>query len=92
MPKNNVFPCFAIVGAVRRWHYCLHERQFTVITDRAALHWLSNLKNITGRLSEWFLKFFMFEVTIKHEKNSDILKRMFSQDDGWYNFVFTNAF
>ena len=57
--------CLAVVWAVT--HKCrpyLHGQKFTVITDHAALKWLLNLDNPTGRLARWGLKLMEYDFEV----------------------------
>ncbi|GET04438.1 reverse transcriptase family protein [Rhizophagus clarus] len=47
--------CLAVVWAVKHFHHYLHGQKFTVITDHAALRYLLNLSNLTGRLGRWLM-------------------------------------
>ena len=47
--------CLAVVWAVKHFHHYLHGQKFTVITDHAALRYLLNLPNPTGRLGRWLI-------------------------------------
>ncbi|GES95427.1 1-phosphatidylinositol 4,5-bisphosphate phosphodiesterase-like [Rhizophagus clarus] len=47
--------CLAVVWAVKHFHHYLHGQKFTVITDHAALRYLLNLSNPTGRLGRWLM-------------------------------------
>ncbi len=58
----------------------LHGTHFIIITDHAALQWLMNIKELTGRLARWaiYIQTFDFEITYKagrERKNVDALSR-----------------
>lgn len=62
--------CLAIIDAVDKYHCYLHGTPFTIHTDHAALVWLKNIKNPTGRLFRWSLKLSMFDFNVKYQKGA----------------------
>ena len=73
--------CLAVVWAVKHFHHYLHGQKFTVITDHAALRYLLNLSNPTGRLGRWlmFLNSYNLEIINrpgKQHTNVDTLSRI----------------
>lgn len=63
--------CLAITACVEKWHVYLHNNEFQIITDHAALQWLARIKKPTGRLFRWSLKLSMYNYTIKYQKGTD---------------------
>ncbi|GFW54894.1 retrovirus-related Pol polyprotein from transposon 297 [Trichonephila clavipes] len=61
--------CLAIIEALDKFYYYLHDRKFLIHTDHAAL-WLKNVKNLKGRLFRWSLKLNMYDYEIKYFKSS----------------------
>ena len=55
-----------MVDGVRHFQQYLYGRQFTVLTDHAAVHWLMNIKEPTGRLARWALLLQQHDFIIQH--------------------------
>jgi hypothetical protein len=73
--------CLAVVWAVKHFHHYLHGQRFTVITDHAALRYLLNLSNPTGRLGRWLMFLNAYDLEIinrpgKQHSNVDTLSRI----------------
>jgi hypothetical protein len=72
--------CLAVVWAVKEFRTYLYGTSFQVITDHAALKWLMDIKDPTGRLARWAIYLQAFEFEIIHRKgtlhqNVDALSR-----------------
>jgi len=73
--------CFAIVYGFQQYRHYLLGQKVTVITDHAALRWLLESKEPTGRLARWLQKLSEFEYVIQHRagrihNNADMLSRI----------------
>lgn len=73
--------CLAVVWAVKHFHHYLHGQKFTVITDHAALRYLLNMTNPTGKLGRWLMTLNTYDLEIinrpgKHHSNVDTLSRI----------------
>ena len=55
-----------MVDGVRHFQPHLYGRQFTVLTNHAAVLWLMNIKEPTGRLARWALLLQQHDFTIQH--------------------------
>ncbi|GFY03120.1 hypothetical protein TNCV_981251 [Trichonephila clavipes] len=62
--------CLAIIDALDKFYYYLHDQKFIIHTDHAALVWLKSVKNLRGRLFRWSLKLSMYDNEIKYLKGS----------------------
>ena len=76
--------CLAVVWAVKKLRPYLYGRQFVIKTDHAALKWLLNLKDHTGRLMRWSLLLQDYNHIIVHRAgkkhgNADALSRLIYQ-------------
>ena len=72
--------CLAIIWAIKLFRVYLHGTHFIIITDHAALQWLMNIKEPTGRLARWaiYIQTFDFEIRYRagrKHKNVDALSR-----------------
>ena len=72
--------CLAIVWAIKHYRPYLYGTHFKVITDHAALKWLLNLKDPTGRLARLSIYLQAYEFEIDHRSghlynNVDALSR-----------------
>lgn len=56
--------CLAVVWAVKHFHHYLHGQKFTVITDHAALRYLLNMTNPTGKLGRWLMTLNTYDLEI----------------------------
>ncbi|CAB0032091.1 unnamed protein product, partial [Trichogramma brassicae] len=45
--------CLGVIGAIRKFRPYIEGFEFTLVTDRASLRWVCNLRNPTGRLARW---------------------------------------
>ena len=72
--------CLAVVWAAKLFYPYLSGRRFTVITDHAALKWLMEIKDPTGRLARWSIYLQSLDMEIQYRKgslntNADALSR-----------------
>ena len=73
--------CLAVVWAAKKLRPYLYGRPFIVRTDHAALKWLLNLKDHTGRLMRWSVLLQDYTFVIEHRAgkanaNADALSRL----------------
>jgi hypothetical protein len=76
--------CLAVVWAVKHFHHYLHGQKFIVITDHAALRYLLNMTNPTGKLGRWMMTLNAYDLEIinrpgKQHSNVDTLSRIVHQ-------------
>ena len=74
--------CLAVIWSMDKFRQYVEGQEVTVITDHAALTWLNNLKNSTGRLARWALRLLAHNIKIVHRKGAehhvpDALARMY---------------
>ena len=72
--------CLAVVWEIKQFRVYVHGNKFTVITDHAALVWLMNISDTTGRLAMWSIYLQAYRFDIIHRKgflhsNADALSR-----------------
>ena len=72
--------CLAVIWAIKLLRVYLYGNRFTVITDHAALQWLINIKEPTGRLARWsiYLQAYQFDILHrpgKKHQNVDAVSR-----------------
>ena len=60
----------SVLDRVRHFQPYLYGRQFTVLTDLAAVRWLMNIKEPTGRLARWDLLLQQHDFKIQHRSGS----------------------
>ena len=70
----------AVIEGVKQFQHYVYGRQFTVLTDHSAVHWLMNIKEPTGCLACWVLLLQQQDFTIQHRSgptngNADALSR-----------------
>ena len=70
----------ACVDGIKYFQHYLYGRHFTIYTDHAALKWLMDIKDPTGKLARWSLTIQQYDFTIKHRSgtsngNADALSR-----------------
>jgi transposase InsO family protein len=66
--------CLAVLVAVRKFRQYVEGTRFTVITDCAALKWLSQFNDATnGRLCRWALQLQSYDFEIIHRKGTSNL-------------------
>ncbi|KAH3765130.1 enzymatic polyprotein endonuclease reverse [Pelomyxa schiedti] len=58
--------CLAAVEAIKHWRQYLHGATVTLYTDHAALKYLMEAKNLTGRLARWALTLLQYNAAIQH--------------------------
>lgn len=63
--------CLAVILGFEKFRPYIEGSRVTVITDHAALLWLQNLKDPTGRLARWALRLQAYDFTIIHKKGKD---------------------
>ena len=73
--------CLAVVFALQTLRPYLACEKFTVYTDHAALHWLLNIREPSGRLMRWRLRLSEFDFNIEYKKGicntqADALSRL----------------
>lgn len=62
--------CLAAILCIQKFRCYVEGMPFTVITDHAALKWLMEQKDLTGRLARWSLKLQGFNFDITHRKGT----------------------
>nr|XP_033811906.1 uncharacterized protein LOC117365533 [Geotrypetes seraphini] len=73
--------CLAVKWAVQTLEHYLQDREFTLVTDHAALKWLNTMRNNNARLTRWYLALQVFKFKVVHRPgklntNVDILSRI----------------
>ncbi|KAE9301653.1 hypothetical protein PF008_g22691 [Phytophthora fragariae] len=58
--------CLAVVWAIKLFRPYLYGRQFTIVTDHAALKWLMTSANLTGKLHRWGLTLQEFDFEVEY--------------------------
>ena len=89
-----------VIFGIEHFRGYVEGTRFCVITDCAALKWLNNLREPTGRLARWSLRLSQFDFDIRHRPGKqnvlpDALSRAiyqididnFSPDDWYRNMV-----
>lgn len=64
----------AIVEGIKTYHVYLASQPFKIFTDHAALKWLNNVKQSTGRLARWavLLQGYKYEIHYKPGKKNEV--------------------
>jgi len=62
----------ALVEAVKTFNHYLAGAPFIVKSDHAALQWLKNFKNPTGKLARWLERLAPYKFQVVHERGVDI--------------------
>ncbi|XP_034249687.1 uncharacterized protein LOC117650391 [Thrips palmi] len=62
----------ALVEAIKAFNHYLAGAPFIVKSDHAALQWLRNFKNPTGRLARWLERLAPYKFEVVHEKGINI--------------------
>lgn len=64
----------AIIEGIKTYHVYLAGRPFKIYTDHAALKWLNNVKQSTGRLARWavLLQGYSYEILFKAGKKNEV--------------------
>ena len=70
----------ACVDRIKYFQHYLYGRHFAIYTDHAALKWLMDIKDPTGKLARWSLTIQQYDFTMKHHSgtnngNADALSR-----------------
>lgn len=93
--------CLAVLTSIEYYRQYIQGVHFKVITDHAALLWLQNLRDPTGRLARWALRLQQYDFQILHRKGSlhvvpDALSRAIDlvdtsekpmEQDPWYTSI-----
>lgn len=61
----------AVIWATKLFRCYLLGRQFTLITDHAALRWMLSLRDPSSRLTRWALRLSEFEYKVEHKPGKD---------------------
>ena len=61
----------AVLHAVEHFDIYLQHRQFTLITDCAALLWLFKSQNLAAKMHRWALKLMAYDMVLKWRKGAD---------------------
>ena len=72
--------CLAVIYGVKQFRVYVYGTKFKIITDHAALAWLMNITDPTGRVARWAIYLQAFDFEIVHRKglvhsNVDTLSR-----------------
>ncbi|KAE8974448.1 hypothetical protein PR001_g25988 [Phytophthora rubi] len=62
--------CLAVVWAIKLFRPYLYGRTFTILTDHAALKWLTTSNNLTGKLHRWALTLQEYEFDVQYRPGS----------------------
>lgn len=64
----------AIVEGIKNYHVYLASQPFKIFTDHAALKWLNNVKQSTGKLARWavLLQGYKYEIHYKPGKKNEV--------------------
>lgn len=62
--------CLALVWAVKKFRPYIEGYHFVAITDHAALKWLMNLQQPSGRLARWVLDLQQYDFEIQYRKGT----------------------
>lgn len=96
----------AVIICIDKFRGYVEGAKFAVITDNAAVSWLKNFKDPTGRLARWALKLQKYHFTISHRagrmnKVADAISRipettcelnvMHISSEGWYEELMEKA-
>lgn len=102
--QRNYMTCekelFAVLFCIEKFRAYIEGVKFYVITDNAAVAWLQNFKDLSGRLARWSLKLQKYNFEISHRAGrlnsvADCLSRAFpvkeicsldatDVEDSWY--------
>lgn len=85
---SNELECLALVWALTKLRHYLYGQVFTVKTDNNVVRWLSQKKNIRGKLARWVLILQEFNFSIEHfrfllRNRKQSRRRSFSSPSGW---------
>nr|XP_033776291.1 uncharacterized protein LOC117348361 [Geotrypetes seraphini] len=77
--------CLAAKWAMQSLEHYLEGREFTLVTDHAALSWLNSMRNNNARLTRWYLALQTFRYKTIHRPgrlhtNADALSRIGEKD------------
>ena len=76
---RNELECLAIIAGIDAYKHYLSHKHFTISTDNAAMKWLMEKKEPTGKFARWIMKIQSFSFTIEHRKstqNADAISRI----------------
>ena len=62
--------CLAVVWSVEKCREYLESSRFTEITEHSSLHWLWNLKDLSGRIARWVLSLQEYNFEMIHYKGA----------------------
>ena len=78
---SNELECLAIISGIEAYRHYLSHRHFRINTDNAAMKWLMDKKEPTGKFARWIIKIQSYNFTIEHRKgtqnqNADAISRI----------------
>ena len=62
----NEFECLALVWSLNKLRHHVYGRPLTVKTDSSVLRWLTQKKELSGRLARWIITLQEYSIDIKH--------------------------
>lgn len=68
---SNELECLALVWTLTKLRHYLYGQVFTVKTDNNVVRWLSQKKDIRGKLTRWVLILQEFDFSIEHLKGTE---------------------
>lgn len=66
----NELECLALVWSLNRLRHHVYGRHLTVKTDSSVLRWLSQKKDLNGRLARWIITLQEYSIDIQHLSGS----------------------
>lgn len=67
---SNELECLALVWALNKLRHHVYGRPLTIKTDSSVLRWLSQKKDLSGRLARWIITLQEYSIDIQHLKGS----------------------